>query len=57
MSHQSHSFEPGDRHTSTLIQDFLILIGVCSLILSFGVLRHWGQCPLEFVTNDDNDFQ
>ena len=30
MSHQSHNFEPGDRHTPTRIQDFLILIGVVS---------------------------
>ena len=30
MSHQSHNFEPGDRHTQTRIQDFLILIGVVS---------------------------
>ena len=30
MSHQSHNFEPDDRHTQTRIQDFLILIGVVS---------------------------
>jgi len=30
MSHQSHSFERGDRHTQTRIQDFLILIGAVS---------------------------
>ena len=45
MSHQSHNFEPGDIHTQTRIQDFLILGR--SLILSFGVLRRTGQCPVQ----------
>jgi len=37
MPHQSHSFEPGDRHTQRRIQDFLILKSFA------GVPRRWGS--------------
>ena len=47
MSNQSHSFEPRDRHTQTVrrVSKIFSYYNRRSLILSFRVLRRWGQCP------------